>query len=65
MKGKSESEVSQSCLTVCDPMDGSPPGSSVHWIFQARVLEWDAIASRLEYKIRQKEFIKYILSYIH
>ena len=37
---KSESEVTQPCLTVCDPMDCSPPGSSVHEIFQARVLEW-------------------------
>ena len=34
----------QSCPTLCDPMDGSPPGSSVHGIFQARVLEWGAIA---------------------
>ena len=34
----------QSCLTLCDPIDGSPPGSSVHGIFQARVLEWVAIA---------------------
>ena len=32
--------VSQSCLTLCDPVDGSPPGSSVHWILQARTLEW-------------------------
>ena len=40
MKVKSESEVAQSCLTLCDPMDCSPPGSSVHGIFQARVLEW-------------------------
>ena len=44
MKVKSESEVAQSCLTLCDPMDCSPPGSSVHAIFQAKVLEWDAIA---------------------
>ena len=44
MKVKSESEVSQSCLTLSDPMDCSPPGSSVHGIFQARVLEWVAIA---------------------
>ena len=44
MKGKSESKVAQSCLTLCDPMDCSPPGSSVHGIFQARVLEWVAIA---------------------
>ena len=34
----------QSCLTLCDPIDGSPPGSSIHGIFQARTLEWDAIA---------------------
>ena len=40
----SESEVAQSCLTPSDPMDCSPPGSSVHGIFQARVLEWGAIA---------------------
>ena len=44
MKGKSESEVAQSCPTLYDPMDCSPPGSSVHGIFQARVLEWGAIA---------------------
>ena len=44
MKVKSESEVAQSCLTLSDPMDCSLPGSSVHGIFQARVLEWDAIA---------------------
>jgi len=37
-------EVAQSCLTLRDPMDCSPPGSSVHGIFQARVLEWGAIA---------------------
>ena len=39
-----EREVAQSCLTPSDPMDCSPPGSSVHGIFQARVLEWGAIA---------------------
>ena len=44
MKVKSESEVAQSCLTLSDPMDCSLPGSSVHGIFQARVLEWGAIA---------------------
>ena len=42
-KVKSESEVTQSCLTLSDPMDRSPPGSSIHGIVQARVLEWDAI----------------------
>ena len=41
---ESESEVAQSCLTLCDPMDCSLPGSSVHGIFQAIVLEWIAIS---------------------
>ena len=44
MKVKSESEVAQSCPTLRDPMGCSLPGSSVHGIFQARVLEWGAIA---------------------
>ena len=44
MKVKSKSEVAQSCPTLSDPMDCSLPGSSVHGIFQARVLEWGAIA---------------------
>ena len=44
MKVKSENEVIQSCLTLRNPMDCSLPGSSVHGIFQARVLEWGAIA---------------------
>ena len=44
MKVKSESEVTQSCPTLSDPMDYSLPGSSIHGIFQARVLEWGAIA---------------------
>ena len=44
MKVKSEREVAQSCPTPSDPMDCSLPGSSVHGIFQARVLEWGAIA---------------------
>ena len=44
MKVKSESEVAQSCPTLGDPMDWSLPDSSVHGIFQARVLEWGAIA---------------------
>ena len=42
--GESESEVTQSCLTLSNPMDGSLPGSSIHGIFQARVLEWGAVA---------------------
>ena len=44
MKVKSESQVAQSCLTLRDPMDRSLPDSSIHGIFQARVLEWGAIA---------------------
>ena len=44
MKVKSEREVAQSCPTVSDPMDCSLPGSAVHGIFQARVLEWGALA---------------------
>ena len=43
MKVKSEREVAQSCLTLSDPMDCSPPDSSAHGIFQARVVEWGAI----------------------
>ena len=45
---ESESEVGQSCPTLCDPMDCSLPGSSVHGIFQARVLEWVAISPSKE-----------------
>ena len=44
MKVKSESEVAQSCLTLSNPMDCSLPGSSIHGIFQVRLLEWGAIA---------------------
>ena len=44
MKVKSENEVAQSCPTLSDPMDCSPPGSSVHGSFQAKVLEWVASA---------------------
>ena len=44
MKVRSESEVAQTCLTLSDPMDCSLPDSSTHGIFQARVLEWGAIA---------------------
>ena len=44
MKVKSESEVTQSCLTLSDPIDSSPSGSSVPGILQARTLEWGAIS---------------------
>ena len=53
MKVKSGSEVAQLCPTLCDPMDYSLPGSSIHGIFQARVLEWVAIAF--------SKFIMYLL----
>ena len=54
MQVKSESEVAQSCLTLSDPMDCSPPGSSFHGIFQASVLEWGAIA------FSAKEILSYV-----
>ena len=57
MKVKSESEIAQTCLTLHNPMDCSPPGSSIHGILQARVLEWDAIAFSVE------EFRQIILSF--
>ena len=60
MKVKSESEVAESCLTLSDPMDCSLPGSSVHGIFQARVLEWDAIAFSYSMDIESyKLFMKF------
>ena len=64
MKVKSENEVAQSCTTLSDPMDCSLPGSSVHGIFQARVLEWDAISfSDMEQQNGsnlEKEYIKVV-----
>ena len=48
MEVKSESEVAKSCLTLSDPMNCSPPGSSIHGIFQARVLEWGAIPDDMD-----------------
>ena len=62
MKVKSESEVTQSCPTLCDPMDYSLPGSSVHRIFQARVLEWGASAFSLAHH-SPKEIL--ILKLVH
>ena len=56
MKMKSESEVAQLCLTFSDPMDCSLPGSSVHRIFQARVLEWGAIAFSEHLTINPNKF---------
>ena len=54
VKGKSEIEVAQLCPTPSDPMDCGPPGSSTHWIFQARVLEWGAIAFSKVIKVKVK-----------
>ena len=63
MKVKSESEVTQSCPTLRDPMDCSPPGSSIRGIFQARVLEWVAIAfSEKESYLPQNSFFLVRLS---
>ena len=62
-KVKSESEVAQSCPTLSDAMDCSPPGSSIHGIFQARVLEWGAIAfSVLKYDVHNKTYTAYVCS---
>ena len=55
MKVKSQSEVAQSCPTLSDPMDCSLPGSSVHGIFQAKVLEWGAFALKLKDACSLKE----------
>ena len=60
MKVKSESEVAQSCPTLSDPMDCSLPGSSAHGIFQARVLEWGAIAFSA-YAHEYRAFVSHIL----
>ena len=64
MKPKSESEVAESCLTLSDPMDCSPPGSSVYGIFQARVLEWGAIAFSkcIRYSLTFIKTLRHILS---
>ena len=68
MKVKSESEVTQSRLTPSDPMDCGLPGSSVHGIFQARVLEWGAIAFSVSSPNRtlintKEKFVPYIYVY--
>ena len=58
MKVKSESEVTQSGLTLSNPMDCSLPGSSIHGIFQARVLEWGAIAFSLYQSMLPPYYVK-------
>ena len=66
MKGKSESKVTQSCPALSHPVDCSPPGSSVHGILQARVLEWGAIAFSFLDAIDIYLFIliKYLFTYL-
>ena len=68
MKVKSESEVAQLCLTLSDRMDCSLPGSSIHGIFQARVLEWGAIAfsdkSPSYLKKKKKDVVDFKLSFL-
>jgi len=59
IKVKGGSEVAQSCLTLSNPMDCSLPGSSVHGIFQARVLEWGTIAQQLYYFTCSSTLLKY------
>ena len=69
MKVRSESEVAQSCPTLSDSMDGGPPGSSVHGIFQARALEWGAIAfffigtKNIKWEIFQSYIILLVLTW--
>ena len=62
MKVKSEKEVAQSCPILCDPMDCSLPGSSSHRIFQARVLDWGAIAFSILHMLDiTKSFVRYVI----
>ena len=63
MKVRSESEVTQLCLTLSDPMDCSLPGSSAHGIFQARVLEWAAIAFSGEVYKASLKSVRQVLSW--
>ena len=60
MKLKSESEVAESCPTLNDPMDCSPPGSSVHGIFQARVLERGVIALSIENSMEDPQITRVV-----
>ena len=62
MKVKSESEVTQSCPTLSDPMDCSLPGSSLHGIFQERVLEWGAIAFSV---LHSRSLLLIVIYFIH
>ena len=59
LKVKSESEVIQSCPTLCDPVNCSLPGSSIHRIFQARALEWGAIGIGFSCHLKQQKEMVY------
>ena len=61
MKVKSESEVAQSYPTLSDPMDCSLPGSSIHGIFQARVLEWGAVAFSANNPLAKEKYVSLLL----
>ena len=63
MKVKSESEVSQSCLILSDPMDCSFPGSSIHGIFQARGLEWGSIAICL-FRVQFFSVVVFVVAFV-
>ena len=63
IKVKSESEVTQLCPTLSHPMDFSPPGSSVHGVFQARVVEWGATAFSRKYLLTFKTWTTYRTTY--
>ena len=65
MKVKSESEVAQACLPLSNPMDCSLPGSSVHGIFHARVLEWGAITFSEQWGIGKNIYNFYLIANIH
>jgi len=61
----SDVKVTQSCLTLCDSMDCSPPGSSVHEIFQARILEWVGISfskKRVDFTLNHLIMLSFISS---
>ena len=64
MKVESKSEASQSCPTLHDPMDCSLPGTSVHGIFQARVLEWGAVAFKLIIEVTSEDTTYYIFVFM-
>ena len=55
--------VAQSCLTLCNPMDCSPPGSSIHWILQTRILKWVATAYSRGSSMKQQNYITWMITF--